>query len=201
MIALAIFGMLAAAGVALLAFSVRAQAAGEAKLGEIGAVERLSSLLTADLAEAVDRPARDEQGTRLPAFVGTANAASTPLLRLVRGGWSNLDGAPRSGLQKVEYRFAAGALQRMTYPMVDGAAPLPPTPILTGLKTATVRYRLSGAWSDRWDGTQGAPFPQALELTLIRQDGRSVRELFLVGTGAPPRPQPTPTPTSTPNAP
>ena len=42
MIALMIFGMIAAAGVALLAFSVRAQGASGAALDDIGAINRLS---------------------------------------------------------------------------------------------------------------------------------------------------------------
>ena len=58
MVALMIFGMIASAGVGLLAFSVRAQGATVERLDDTGALARLSSLMGADLAQAVNRPAR-----------------------------------------------------------------------------------------------------------------------------------------------
>jgi len=197
MIALMIFGMIAAAGVALLSFSVRAQAATAAKLDDIAAISRLSSLLSADLAQAVDRPVRDEGGVRLPAFVGESGGAS--LLRFTRAGWSNVDAAPRASLQRVEYRVAGDVLERIAWPMLDGVAPLPAAAVLAGVTQTRLRYRIAGAWSDRWDGTQGAPLPQAIEVAVTRADGTPFRMLFVVGTGAPPKP-PTP-PAGAPDAP
>lgn len=184
MVALMIFGMIASAGVGLLAFSVRAQGATVERLDDTGALARLSSLMGADLAQAVNRPARDERGTRFPAFVGNENSVT-----LVRAGWSNIDGQPRSTLQKVSYRMTGDALERIAWPMVDGAAPLPPATTMTGVRGVRMRYRVAGAWSDRWDGAQGAPLPQAFELVIQRDDGTSFRQMFLVGSGAPPRPQ------------
>ncbi|MGJ3629875.1 PulJ/GspJ family protein [Sphingomonas sp. MMS24-JH45] len=66
MIALAIFGMIAAAGVALLAFSVPAPATTDGVLDDLGAMNRLASILTADLAQAQDRPTRRRAGSRCP---------------------------------------------------------------------------------------------------------------------------------------
>lgn len=194
MIAFLIFGMLAAAGVALLGFSVRAQAIGGAKLDDVEALNRTASVLSADCAEAANRPTRDENGTPLPAFSGESGSGATPMLRLVRAGWSNLDAAPRPELQKVEYRVNNGALERLAYPQLDGAAPLAAGVLLTHVRAAALRYRYAGAWSDRWTGANGVPLPQALELTLIRDDGVTLRQLFLVGTGY------APLPTGAPNA-
>ena len=192
MVALMIFGMIASAGVGLLAFSVRAQAATTARLDDVGALARQSSLLAADLAQAVNRPARDDRGTLLPAFVGDAASVT-----FVRAGWSNIDALPRSSLQKVSYRVAGDTLERIAWPMVDGAVALPPAAALSGIRSAKLRYRIAGAWNDRWDG-QTAPLPQALELVVERSDGLTFRQLFLVGSGAPPRPKP---PTDDPSAP
>ena len=97
MISLLIFGLLAAAGVALLSFSVRAQGLTGARLEAVSARNRLSSILTADLAQAVVRTTRGEGGEMLPAFAGESGSNGAVLLRVVRGGWSNLDGAPRLG--------------------------------------------------------------------------------------------------------
>ena len=181
LVALLIFGMLAAAGVAILSFSIRAQAQVGAKLDDVSALNRTLSLLSADLAQAVNRPTRDERGTRLPAFSGEAGGSADPALRLVRGGWSNPDGLARPGLQKVAYRVANGALERVAYPMLDGSPPLPPAALLTGVADARLRYRYRGAWSDRWDGANGVALPDAVELSVTRTDRRRYHQLFLVG--------------------
>lgn len=187
MVALMIFGLIASAGVALLAFSVRAQGATTARLDEMAALARQSSLMAADLAQAMNRPARDEQGTRFPPFVGDATGFT-----FVRAGWSNIDSQPRPTLQKVSYRVADGALRRIAWPMVDGAPPLPASIALADIAGATLRYRLGGAWSDSWNGAAGAPLPQAVELVLQRRDGIAFRQLFLVGSGAQPAVTPAP---------
>ena len=178
MIALLIFGMIAAAGVALLSFSVRAQAATDARLGQVSGLARFGAALSADLAQAQDRPARDETGTVRPAFVG--DGAS---ITFVRAGWDNLDDAPRPNLQKVTWRLAAGAVERQGAAMLDGGAPLPAAAILDHVRTVTIRYRLDGAWRDRFDGADGVPLPQAVEVTVVRDDGVACRQLFYVGQG------------------
>ena len=182
MVALLIFGMLAAAGVALLSFSVRAQAVTTAKLDDIAAVNRLSNALAADLAQASTRVTRDQDGTPLPAFQGEAGSGSAPMLRFVRGGWTNLDDAARPSEQKVEYRLESGVLQRIAYPMLDGAAPLAPAALVKGIAKVELRYRLAGAWTDRWQASADAPLPQALEMQVVRADGTRFRAVMLVGT-------------------
>ncbi len=204
LIALMIFGLIAAAGVAILTFSVRAQTASGKRFDDIAALNRTAALLAGDLGQAIDRPARDEGGNRLPAFTGEANGA----MRFVRTGWANVDAAPRASAQKVAYTLDGDTLQRIAWPMIDGAAPLPPVALLGKVAGVSARYRYKGAWSDRWDGTQGAPLPQAAEIVVRRTDGTALRLMLLVGTGyAPPPlaggPQPTPTgtPTGTPGGP
>ena len=199
MVALLIFSIIATAGVALLSFSVRAQAASGVKLDDLGALQRTLSIMSADLAQAMARPVRDEAGTVLPAFVGE-NGAAQPMLRLVRGGWTNLDAAPRAGAQKVAYQLSGETLQRIAWPRLDGAASLPAAPLLTRVEGVRLRYRYRGAWSDRWDGAGRVPLPQAMELR-VRRAGVEYRQLFLVGSGysPPPRLNPPATP-DTPDA-
>ena len=183
MISLAIFGLLSAAGVAILAFSVRAQGATGAKLDDVSALARVTASLSADLAQAVVRPTRNEAGDLIPAFTGESGSSAALMLRLVRAGWSNLDDARRSSEQKVEYRLTDGRLDRIAYPMLDGADAMPPATLLTDVRQVGLRYRLDGAWSDRWQGTPRAPLPQVLELRILRTDGTEFRQLFLVGSG------------------
>jgi general secretion pathway protein J len=190
MIALLIFALLAAGGVALLAFSVRAQGLTQAKFDDISALNRLNSLISADLAQALPRATRDERGTPLAPFEGASGSQSDPMVALVRGGWTNLDEAPRPDSQKVEYRVRGGTLERLAYPMLDGAAPFPPAAMLNGVSAVTLRYRLAGAWSDRWQSRVEAPLPDAMEMQITRRDGRRYRLVMLVGTGyAPPLPE------------
>lgn len=176
MIALMIFGMIAAAGVAILSFSVRAQGATNAKLDQVSGIARLNAALAADLAQAQDRPARDERGVLRPAFAGDATS-----MTLVRGGWGNFDGAARASLQKAQWRLEGGAVVRQGWPMLDGAPPLDPAAIVDHVRTLAFRYRIDGAWTDTWQGSPETPLPQAVELTLIRDDGVRFRQLFYVG--------------------
>lgn len=188
MVALLIFAILASAGVALLSFSVRAQAASGKKLDDLGALQRTLSIMSADLAQASDRPARDEGGTVLPAFVGEAGGTGQPMLRLVRGGWTNLDAQGRASAQKVAYRLDGAILQRVAYARLDGAAPMAAAPLLDRVKAIRLRYRFRGAWSDRWDGAGGVALPQALEMRVQRLNGVEYRQMFLVGTNYAPPP-------------
>lgn len=188
MISLLIFGLLAAAGVTVLTFSVRAQGITQAKFDDIAALNRLNALLSADLAQATPRATRNEQGAPVPPFEGASGSEGDPMLVLVRGGWTNLDEAPRPDTQKVAYRLNNGTLERIAYPMLDGAAPLPPAALLTGIERVALRYRLAGAWSDRWLSRPEAPLPEALEMAVVRRDGRSYRFVMLVGTGYVPAP-------------
>ena len=181
MVSLLIFGMLAAAGVAILSFSVRAQGATAAKLDDLSALNRTIALVSGDLTQARVRATRDAQGQAFPAFVGTSNGV--PLVRFVRAGWSNIDGAPRASTQKVEYRLVDGTLERLAYPMLDGAAPLPAVALLTRVSAVTARYRYKGAWSERWDGAGGVPLPDAIELAILRHGGVQFRAVALVGSG------------------
>lgn len=183
MVSLLIFGMLAAAGVAILSFTVRAQEQTGTKFDDISALNRTLALMSGDLGQALIRSSRDEGGVVRPAFGGESDGR----VAFVRAGWSNIDGAPRASIQKVAYRVENGVLLRLAYPMVDGAAPLPPMTLLTDVERVSARYRFKGAWSDRWDGTQGAPLPQAVELSIDRKGGQGYRAMMLVGTGFVPR--------------
>ncbi len=75
LVSLLIFGMLAAAGVALLSFSVKAQDVASARLAEMGDLRRMSAILTSDLAQAAPRLWRDENGLAKPVFIGGTGQA------------------------------------------------------------------------------------------------------------------------------
>jgi general secretion pathway protein J len=179
LVALLIFGMLTAAGVSLLSFSVRAQESSDQSLGELSKVRRIGALLTADLGQAAPRLYRNERGEVRPAF-----STQTASLAFVRRGWENLDGAPRSSLQRVEYRLSGDRLERVHYPMVDGAAPADAVVLASDLRRLTFRYRAAdGGWRDSWDPEDPRELPRAVELVMETERMGALRQLFLVGAG------------------
>jgi general secretion pathway protein J len=182
MVALFIFGLLSAAGVALLRFSVDSQAASQEALADMGAIRRMNAQLTSDLSQIAPRPARDEAGARQNAFFGGGGADGDLLISFVRRGWTNYDGEARSSLQKVDYRLVDGALERIAYPHVDGSAPLPAARLVEGIESVALRYRSEGEWRDRWDPTLATELPDAVELTVVIEGLGPVRQLFQTGT-------------------
>jgi general secretion pathway protein J len=176
--------MLSAAGVALLSFSVRAQEVAGERLDDLAALRRASALIAADLGQAAPRVHRDEAGLPRPAFAGGTGEDGALAFSLVRRGWENVDAEPRASLQRVEYRVGGGRLERRAWPRVDGAAPLAATVLLDGVRRIRLRYRdRQGEWRERWDPTDPAELPLAVELVLDTQANGATRQLFLAGRG------------------
>ena len=178
LVALAIFAIIAGGALMLLRFSVDAELASRARTEEMAAERRFLSVWTADLAQAAPRPSRDRAGDPHPAI----EAGGTVVLRLVRSGWSNLDGAARPSLQKVEYRFEEGRLVRAGYPFPDGADPEPASPVLASSAPPTLRFRTAdGVWRDRWEAQREAELPVAIELSVPQASGPPLTIVSLVG--------------------
>lgn len=182
MVSLLIFGVLSAAGVALLSFSVRAQDAANERLAEMAAIRRLGALLTTDLAQAVPRTTRDARGDRMPAFSANPPGQDAPLLGFVRSGWSNGADAPRASLQKVEYRFEGGNLQRTAYAMLDGGEALPGAVVFPDVEALRLRFRIDNEWRDAWDPTRPDALPDAVDLMVKPKGSAEIRQLFIVGS-------------------
>lgn len=184
LVALVIFAMLASAGVLMLGNSVSAQATIRSRLDDLAALQRADGALTADLGQATARLSRTENGLLAPAFFAQPQDEAAPVIQFVRAGWSNLDEAPRSSLQKVEYWVRQGRLERRTYPLVDGAAGSTPATLLEGVESATVRFRdARGDWLDQWVPSQPNLLPRAVELVLQRTGAPALSLMFLVGPG------------------
>ena len=181
MVALLIFGMLAAAGVSLLTFSVRAQAAAAERLDTVANDQRMASLLASDLAQAVPRITRDVIGANQRAFTGTNGEGAAPLLRYVRSGWSNPDGAPRASIQRVEIALDQGRLERRTYAMADGATAGEPMVLASDVESVRLRYRERGDWVVAWESSTPNALPRAVELTVKRRNQPALMMAFLVG--------------------
>ncbi|HEY0115748.1 MAG TPA: type II secretion system minor pseudopilin GspJ [Allosphingosinicella sp.] len=183
LIALTIFGMLTAGGVALLSFSVTSQEMTDRQLATLGSIRRAGALLTADLGQAAARPWRDGNGAQQPAFFGAAGR-ETRVMVLVRGGWDNPDQLPRASLQRVEYRLQGGRLLRIGYTNVDGGGAAAVTTLIQDVQSLQLRFRdREGLWRDTWVPGDPAELPAAVELSVSSSRFGPVRQLFLVGSG------------------
>ena len=182
MVALAIFALISVAGVMLLRSGSDTQIAVKKRLEEMSLSHRLSNGLEGDLAQAMVRPVRDQSGQPIPAF--TQGDADVPgaLFGFVRAGWSNFDGAPRSGLQRVAYILEDGSLKRLSWPMLDGAAPSDAAILLEDVVSAQAEYRDDkGEWRDDWTAADAQALPRAVALRVTVKGKPEQRMLFLVG--------------------
>ena len=179
LIALSIFGMLTAAGVALLSVTARTQQTSDRLLAELGEIRRTGALLTADLAHALPRVRRNSEGGPEPAFAG-GDGSRPLLLAFVRGGRDSGEGGEP---QRVAYRLSGGVLERLAWTRVDGGGDPTAVPLLDGVGAVRLRYRDSdGNWRERWDPTDTAELPVAVELITDSDTHGMVRQLVLVGS-------------------
>lgn len=184
LVALVIFALISSAGVLLLSSSVSAQGAVKGRLDDLAGVQRASSAMAADLAQALPRISRTETGALAPAMSGRPSSDNAPIIQFVRAGWTNLDDAPRPTLQKVEYWFTANRLERRAYAHIDGGTAGDPAVMLDKVDTLTLRYRdAGGEWLSTWAPEQPDLLPSAIEMQLTRTGHPPVRLLFLVGPG------------------
>lgn len=183
LIALAIFGMLTAGGVALLSFSVTSQDMTDRQLATLSEIRRAGALLTSDLAQAAPRPWRGGDGAQQPALASGA-AGDPRIMTLVRGGWDNPDQSPRASLQRVEYRFQGNRLIRVGFTHVDGGGAASVTTLIDEVDQVALRFRdREGAWQAAWRPADPAELPTAVELVVSSRRFGPTRQLFLVGSG------------------
>jgi len=184
LVALFIFGLVSAAGVGVLRFSMDNQDRVRGRIARLAEIETARALLKADLAQAVARRVRDIQGRAADfVFTGNAQAHGGPLLALVRGGVDNPDGDPRPSLQYIEYRLADGVLERHARSGLDGGDFLPARPLLSGVRGASLRFLWHGQWLEALPRGAHVEMPQAVRLDLELEDYGAVSQLLLV-TGA-----------------
>ena len=189
LVAVAVFGLLAAAGVVVLAQAADNRDLLSARMARIAALQRTRALLQADLAQAAARRVRGPDGApERSAFVGSHVRAvgdhPGALFALVRRGWINPDAERRPSLQYVEYRLVGGRLERSTREGLDGGAAGEPQVLLDGVRTLSIDYRADGRWNDGWLGRLDN-LPQAVRLQLDVEGFGPMAWSFLLPGSAP----------------
>ncbi len=183
MVSLFIFSLLSVAGVMLLRGAVNSNAVTEVKLSDMAQMQRLVSLMEADLSQALPRPHRDERGDRVAAFISETGSSSRGLLSFIRGGQTNINNKPRSNMQRVSYQLNDERLERLQYETTDGGSISEPALLLDGISDLGLRFRdKRGQWISNWQSERLSDLPRAIEIQ-FKQNGRDYRHVFLVGTG------------------
>jgi general secretion pathway protein J len=181
LVALAIFGLVSAAGVTVMRFTVDNQMIVRAHSDRVAAFQRARAILKADLAQAAARRTRGEDGRPArDSFYGASSDRPGVLLHLARRGWENPDAAPRASVQYVEYRLIDGRLERAARPELDGAKLGRPQVLLERVRSAGVRFLWHGQWIENLPGGPSDPLPQAVSLDITIDDIGAVRQLFVV---------------------
>lgn len=182
MVALAIFALLSAAGVAVLGFAADNREVVREHMGELARLQSARALIKADLEQAANRRTRAEGGVPTQSLTGGATVGA-PLLGFVRRGWDNPDAAPRASLQYVEYRLVEDRLERRTRPALDGAQLGEPQVLLEHVQAAEVEFYSRGQWAPAWAGTPLEPLPQAVRLRLETATFGEISQMVLLPGG------------------
>ena len=184
LIALAIFGMITAAGVALLtpdrAHPGDARSGCSTRSARCGGPAPCSTPISARRRRASTATATAGRGPPSPAAMAARRAAARP--------WCGAAGRMRarsarrcsgSNIGCATAGSSAGATTRST--ARAGRSPCPCSTASAASACATATARASGA--TRWDPTDPARLPVAVEMVSDSAGQGEVRQLFLVGSG------------------
>lgn len=166
LVSLLIFALIAAAGAMVLSQSIDNRFAVKAASDRTGDLQRMRSLLRADLGQAAARRSRGPTGRPLPQPMSGPTTAADPLLVLTRAGWSNPAEQGRPSLQRVEYRIVDGRLERRVSSHLDGARPGPPQVLYRGVTAGSVSFLRDGTEAPAFITTPDRPLPDAVRLRL-----------------------------------
>lgn len=184
LVALLIFGIIAATASITLSGAMTARRAGQDADARLAAFQRTRAMLATDIEQAADRRLRDLSGRTAPGALLSGAEAGGALLVLTRSGWSNPDGRPRPSIQAVEYRIVEGRLERRARPQLDGAALGPPQVLYRGVREAGVVFLDRGQTLTAWRGETDRPLPQAVRITLTLDGFGPVEQTFLTGAAS-----------------
>ena len=181
-VAIAIFGVMAAAGYGGLRNVLHARASIDARQTEFGHLVTAVNLLQQDVENAVARSVRDEFGDNVPAMRGGVDGALLELTRYTAAG-SFRD--PGVDLRRVEYRLEENLLLRLSWNELDRYQGSVPQRRLFLNEIVAAEFRFFGTdWTEYWPLRPGAAsltsLPNGVEVTLRYRDGKTLRRTFLV---------------------
>lgn len=182
LVALLVFSLLSAAGVAVLGFAADNRAVVRERMDDVAALQSARALIKTDLEQIADRRTRADGGVPSRSLSGGESDAA-PVLAFTRRGWDNPDEAPRASMQYVEYRLVEDRLERRARSALDGAALGEPQVLLRGVRGLAVDFYARGVWAPAWAPSADRPLPQAVRLQLDLESFGEVTQLILLPDG------------------
>jgi general secretion pathway protein J len=184
LVAVAIFGILAALAYGTLSRTLDSAERLEERSGRLETIQRAVRFLTEDFQQLAPRPVRVDLGdVTLPALY--ANVTSDYAVELTHGGWGNPAGLPRGTLQRVAWRVQDGELVRYHWNVLDRTLDNQPAArvLLDGVVSLAFRFMQdNGEWTGQWPpqnmpGPLGWwPRPRAVEIVIeTEQEGLITR--------------------------
>ncbi len=177
LVALAIFGVLAALAQMTLGQTLSNSAMLNERMDRLQSIQRTMSFLSAELLQAAPRPIRADLGQEEPALI--SSFASEFALALTHGGWPNSAGVPRSTQQRTAYRIEDNELVRYHWSVLDRTVNSIPvaTILLDDIDSLTFRFlQGNGEWTDQWPplatgtASNDNSRPRAVEIILALPD-------------------------------
>lgn len=180
LVATALFAVIGALSWGGLNSLARARAAlGEQTLA-LAELQRAMGRLERDLRQAVDRPVRIEDGSRLPALLGGAQGFELTRLALP-GGWQSAQPA----VERLAWRCRDGRLERLRWATLDRTAgtEVEVEAVLSEVDDCRWRYLARTALVE-WPGPNERPLPRAVEFSFQRGNEGVYRRVLELPTNA-----------------
>lgn len=143
------------------------------------------TLIASDMRQIIYRPTVDNKGDSLPTIILYSGA--TQNLEFSRDGYINPQGKQlRSTLQRVNYRWYHGNLERGTWPELDRAPNSNPTYQVLIRHVTHIQWEFLGPENNvysQWPSSQvpaTAPLPKAVELTITIDHWGTIHRWFVV---------------------
>ncbi len=189
MIAVFIFGVLAATAYTTLNTTVSSVETVSAEMARLQQLQRTIQTLQLDFSQLSPRPIREELGNEAnPALV--ADLGRDYIVEMTRGGWSNPLNLPRPGLQRTAYRLEEDRLIRAQWPVLDRTLDIQPREVvlIDDVENFEIRFLpASGTWVDSWPGDTASndpavlrSRPRAVEILMTLPDFGEIRRLIEV---------------------
>jgi general secretion pathway protein J len=186
LVALAIFGMLAA-----LAYGTLGQTLSNAdvlteRMLRLQALQRTMRYLSEDFMQLAPRPVREDLGDSFGPALHT-DVESDFAVELTHGGWSNPASLPRGTLQRVAYRLEEGELVRYHWTVLDRTLSNEPAgrALLDEVDSIVFRFmQENGEWTEQWPPENRPGIiglrerPRAVEIVLTLADATEIRRLL-----------------------
>lgn len=189
LVALAIFGMLAAITYGTLGQTLANAEVLTERMQRLQSVQRTMRYLSEDFMQLAPRPVRADLDENFGPALQSANIDSDFVVELTHGGWSNPAALPRGTLQRVAYRIEEGELVRYHWNVLDRTLSNEPAGRVLLDEVDSIVFRFmqdNGEWTEQWPpenrpGILGLrQRPRAVEIVLTLADTTELRRLLEV---------------------